>query len=170
MGLTHFPNGITVRTASASSGAAAGAGDFDCQDMFIAGTASAAVVVAGTGNFSDIIGSQQVYTYNFAGASTAAEEVYFPVVVAGSVEIKYQVSSGTVGTGADIEVYVNDTAGANILSATLASAGTAGSAIGSFSSTTASVAVTSAQGICIVKASCATAYGVGLSVVIQKTA
>jgi hypothetical protein len=174
---TNFPKGISLTTGTGTVDGFLNASNGSFSGLLTVGTltvsgpaAFSGLVTVGTVSVSgSVLGSKNVYNILFAGASTAAEAAYLPVMVAGTVVAKYQIASGTVGTGATLLFYVTDTAGANILSAALASAGTAG-VIGSFSSTTASVVVTTAQGICVIKASCATAYGVGLSITIAPTA
>lgn len=103
----------------------------------------------------------QIVTVSFAGSSTAVDRTYvaIPFAVTG-ISAKAVTISGTTGTGASIQVFVDNTAGNDLLAGTFTSAGTAGSQVLSFTNGTSGVSTLLAgHAFCVSKASCATAYG-----------
>lgn len=110
-----------------------------------------------------------IISINFAGASTAVERAYVQIPFnLTAISGKAVVNSGTTGTGASIVVSVTDTAGGTMLSASFASAGTAGSEVLTLAAGGTSALATGV--LCITKASCATAYGATVSLYVSKTA
>lgn len=111
------------------------------------------------------------FAVNLAGASTAAEAAYIVVPYdARLVSVYADIASGTVGTGAQVSIFLNDTAGAALVTAaSFTSAGTAGAETLTFAGlSTATISAVST--IAIVKASCATAYGATISVTATRVA
>ena len=149
---TNFPKGLSVTTAVHT----------------VDGLITATSISLGTAPVG-VIGVPYAITINFAGATTAAEAAYVPTPLAGNVSGKIQIASGAVGTGAAINCFVTDTAGAVLLTAALASASTAG-VIAALANTSGTIGVTSAQGICVAKASCATAFGCGVTLFVTRSA
>lgn len=110
-----------------------------------------------------------VVTLNAAASSTAAHGAYIVVPYDVTLVAAYaQICSGTTGTGASIAINLTDTAGAALFgSASIASAGTAGTILTTFG--TMSTATISATGvIAITQASCATAFGTTITIVATK--
>lgn len=154
--MTHtcLPNGVTA-TSTTSVGVRTVAGEI-YSDVFNSGV-------------SGLVGQSVLITGNILGASTAIEEAYIPVPWGCTIKSAYaDIKSGTTGTGAAVTLYVNDTAGTNVGTASFASAGTAGAALLTIGSAL-STALTTGQSIVVVKASCATAYGIGYTIEVQKT-
>lgn len=127
------------------------------------------------GVFTGVAGSEiridtgnQTYTmtFNAAASSTAIHAAYIVVPYDVKLVSAYaQIASGTTGTGASIAINLTDTAGAALFgSASIASAGTAGTILTTFG--TMSTATISATGvIAITQASCATAFGSTITIV-----
>lgn len=100
------------------------------------------------------------FCINFTGPSTAAESAYvavpYDVTLVGA---QGTVASGTVGTGANVQFNLTDTAGTALFgTAAFTSAGTAGAQTVTYG-TTSTATITQGQVIAVTKASCATAYG-----------
>ena len=124
---------------------------------------------AGDGSTTIDTGNQ-IFIVNFQGASTAAQTAYIAVPFACNlVSGRSTVASGTVGTGASVNVYLTDTAGSSLFgAATFTSAGTAGQqtlVLGTMS--TAQIA--QAGVIAVVQSSCATAYGATVVITATKS-
>lgn len=114
----------------------------------------------------------QIVVVSFAGSSTAVDRTYVavPFAVTG-ISAKAVAISGTTGTGALITVFVDNTAGSDLLAGTFTSAGTAGSQVLSFTNGTSGVSTLAAgHAFCVSKASCATAYGCTVTFYLSRTA
>jgi len=118
----HYPNGISTRTLAAAN-SAAGAGDLECLDCFVAGTSSVANLVASgdiTAADGSVFGART--TYAAIGSSTTivtasllynsnalciapfdciAEIVYFQAATA-SITVSVRVCAGSVSTAAAV--------------------------------------------------------------------
>jgi hypothetical protein len=101
--------------------------------------------------------------------SPAAKTSYVIIPYACTVNAKAVVTSGTTGTGATINCYVTNTAGAILVTGTFTSAGTAGSQILTFTNTSGTTTIAANLAVAVVKASCATSYGCMVSLFATKS-
>jgi hypothetical protein len=103
-------------------------------------------------------------TVALAGGSTAAEATYVAFPFDAKLVGGYVIcNAGTVGTGATTLLQLTDTAGATYGTASLTATGTLGAEVAAFSSVV-TTTISAGTGICIAKASCATAYGVAVTI------
>ena len=85
---THFPNGVSARTLSATP-AAVGTGDIACVDAFVAGTVSAAVIVANTLSASQLVATN----ITLSTANTmVGERFYIPFTFTSAASTTYYAS------------------------------------------------------------------------------
>jgi len=148
MPLTHFPNGISVQAASASN-SNSGAGDLDCNNLYVGGTA---------------IGQTQMLQYTFGSASTA-ETAYLAVPFAGNITKTFVTIGATSAIAAAYTVRIGSAG-----TVAVASVNNTNTLNGSQQAlTTTTVAVTTASGITVVRGVQGTAGSSTIGVVIKRT-
>ena len=177
MPLTHFPNGVTTQTNSAAN-ASAGAGDLNCQDLFVDGTVTAAVASV-TGNASitgtltvgsvsptgSLIGQNAAVIVQFTTGSAA--QVYSAAVPFNGNLVAAYVTIGSVSAVAS-QYTVRLGSGGTILVASVTNTLTA--AYSQEGLAIASATVTTASGLSVTRAVQGTAGDTALTLVFQVSA
>lgn len=179
MGLTRFPNGITVNSTTALLyNTAAGDGALDCLNLYVQGTTSAGVInvstlnVASAGRFSistataaTMIGERVYIPISF---TSAAATTYYASPIAGNIIDCWLLSDTTPRTCSAFTLYANGTAGTVVVaSVALAYATAIGQQI---QPTLAAATQGVATGLAIVVTTAGSAANFSGVVVIQRTA
>lgn len=124
MPLTRYPNGVTVCTTTAlvyNAAATDSIGAVDCNNLYVAGTASVGVMNVttlnvpttgrfsiGTGTGATMIGERQYVAFTFTSAATTT---YYPTPFAGNIIDCWVTADTTPRTCSAFTLYAGGTAG-----------------------------------------------------------
>lgn len=167
MGLTRFPNGITVNSTTALAySTSAGDGDVDCLDLFVAGTASVgsfAMGVIGTAG-TGFVGQRAYITGTF---TSAAATFVVPCPFAGNVVDVITTCDTTPRTCSAFTLQAGSAGSIGVASVALAFATAIGQQI---RPTLTAFAITTASAFLAIVTTAGTAANFGYTIVLEKTA
>lgn len=171
MGLTRFPNGLTVNSTTALQyNSNAGDGDLDCNRLFTAGAASVggALTVGGNlnlGTAGNVLIGQVVAIPVIFQSGSAAQTLPVMVPFAGNIVSAYVTMGSVSALVSQYTVQVGSAGAVSVASVT----NTVSTAFASELLTTTIAAVTTANGIKVIRAAQGTAGETCLTLLVQRT-